>query len=154
MIAVHFQRFGLAFDYPEGWAVDVEETGDTGAAVTVSAPGGAFWSVSSHAADAPPAELADAVLRQMRAEYRDLDAEAAGDEVGGRALPGYDLNFYCLDLTNTAQIRTLATPAAVYVVFCQAEDRDWETIAPVFAAMTSSFVGGLPRDDAPAADDR
>ena len=153
MFIVHFRRFGLEFDYPEGWTVDVDEADDSGAAVTVSAPGGGFWSVSGHAADAPADELAEAVLRQMREEYRDLDAEPADDEVGGRALPGYDLNFYCLDLTNTAQIRTLATPAAVYVLFCQAEDRDWERIAPVFAAMTASFVGGLPRedDDAPTA---
>jgi hypothetical protein len=62
---------------------------------------------------------------------------------GGRNLTGFDLNFYCLDLTNTAQVRTLATPAAIYLILCQAEDREWNELAPVFAAITTSFVTGL-----------
>jgi hypothetical protein len=76
----------------------------------------------------------------MREEYRDLDSEPATEIVSGRTLRGQDMNFYCLDLTNTAQVRTLETPQAVYMIFCQAEDREWEQIAAVFAAMTTSFV--------------
>jgi hypothetical protein len=53
------------------------------------------------------------------------------------------MNFYCLDLTNTAQVRTLETPHAIYLLFCQAEDREWDRVAPVFAAITTSFVTGL-----------
>jgi hypothetical protein len=82
----------------------------------------------------------------MRQEYRDLDSEPAEEVVGGRTLAGCDMNFYCLDLTNTAQVRTLETPEAIYLFFCQAEDREWDRIAPVFAAMTASFVAALPED--------
>jgi hypothetical protein len=60
--------------------------------------------------------------------------------IEGSELPGFNLNFYCLDLTNTAHIRTLQTPGAVYLILCQAEDREWERVAAVFAAMTTSFV--------------
>jgi len=140
---LHFDRFGLAFDYPDNWSVDISDSGGRHAAVTVQSPEGAFWSVSGHAPGGDASELAAAVLGQMTDEYRELDSEAAEDEVAAHRLLGYDMNFYCLDLTNTARVRTLETPAAIYLLFCQAEDRDWDRLAPVFAAMTASFVAGL-----------
>jgi hypothetical protein len=130
---MHFARFGLEFDYPDNWSVDTDAGEAESSAVTALAPDGGFWSES----------LAEAVSRQMQEEYRDLDIEAADDEVAGRPLAGFDFNFYCLDLTNTAHVRALATPTATYVVFCQAEDREWDRISPVFAAMTASFVRSL-----------
>lgn len=141
---MHFNRFGLAFDYPENWSVDTDDSQDRYAAVTVYSPEGGFWSVSGHAAGGDPAELTGAVLAQMRKDYQDLDSERADDEVFGHRLVGLDMNFYCLDLTNTAQARTLETADAIYLIFCQAEDREWERISPVFAAITASFVSGLP----------
>lgn len=140
---MEFKRFGLSFQYPDNWAVDVSDAAGRHAAVTVHSPGGGFWSVSGHAAGGPPDALTRAVLDQMREEYRDLDAEPGVDEVAGHDLHGYDMNFYCLDLTNTAQVRTLATPRVIFLIFCQAEDREWDRIAPVFAAMTTSFVAGM-----------
>jgi hypothetical protein len=142
---MHFNRFGLAFDYPENWSVDTDDSQDRYAAVTVYSPEGGFWSVSGHAPGGDPGELTQAVLGQMRQEYQDLDSEPAGDEIAGHALVGLDINFYCLDLTNTAQVRTLLTDEAVYLIFCQAEDREWDQIAPVFAAMTTSFVAAAER---------
>ena len=140
---MRFQRLGIDFSYPDSWSVDTEDAREGATAVTVYAPDGGFWSVSGHAPGGRPMALAQAVVDQMRGEYRDLDVEAAATDVGGRSLRGFDMNFYCLDLTNTAQVRTLATPAAVWLLFCQAEDREWDRIAPVFAAMTESFVRGL-----------
>ena len=140
---MHFARFGLEFDYPDSWSVDTDAADADSPAVTAHAPDGGFWSVSAHPAGTDPESLAEAVSRQMQEEYRDLDIEAADSEVAGRPLAGFDFNFYCLDLTNTAHVRALATPTATYVVFCQAEDREWDRISPVFAAMTASFVRSL-----------
>lgn len=142
---MHFARFGLAFDYPDSWSIDTDVDDDTAAAVTALAPDGGFWSVSAHPPGTDPESLSLAVSQQMQEEYRDLDTEAASDDVAGRLLHGFDFNFYCLDLTNTAHVRALATPTATYVVFCQAEDREWDRISPVFAAMTASFVQSLPK---------
>jgi len=140
---MHHDRLGLAFDYPDNWSVDTDAADRAAPAVTVYSPEGAFWSVSAHAAGTDPDSLSRAVREQMHAEYRDLDAESAVDEVAGRPLAGFDFNFYCLDLTNTAHVRAIATPAATYVLFCQAEDREWDRVAGVFAAMTASFVKSL-----------
>jgi hypothetical protein len=142
---MHFDRFGLAFDHPDNWTVDTDDSEGRYAAVTVYAPEGAFWSVSGHAPGGEPAELAAAVVAQMRAEYRELDSEPATDTILGRPLAGFDLNFYCLDLTNTAQVRTLSTPTAIYLFHCQADDREWDRVSPVFAAITTSFLAGLDR---------
>jgi hypothetical protein len=140
---MHFDRFGLAFDHPDNWTVDTDDAEGRFAAVTVYSPDGAFWSVSGHAPGGDPAELAAAVVAQMREEYRELDSEPAADTVLGRPLAGFDLNFYCLDLTNTAQVRTLSTPTAIYLFHCQADDREWDRVSPVFAAITTSFLAGL-----------
>lgn len=142
---MRFDRFGLAFDHPDNWIVDTEDSEGRLATVTVYAPGGGFWSVSGHAPGGDPSQLAAAVVTDMRELYRELDVEPATEELGGCSLTGFDLNFYCLDLTNSAQVRTLATPAAIYLILSQAEDRDWENLAPVFAALTTSFVRGLDR---------
>ena len=141
---MHFNRFGLAFDYPDNWSIDTDESQDRYAAGTVYSPEGGFWSVSGHAAGGDPAELAQAVLDQMRKDYQDLDNEPAADVVAGYSLTGLDMNFYCLDLTNTAQVRTLETSDAIYLIICQAEDREWERVSPVFAAITTSFVAAIP----------
>ena len=149
---MHFHRFGLSFDHPDNWMVDTEDAEGRFATVTVYSPTGGFWSVSGHAPGGDPGQLADAVVSEMREEYRELDAEPAAETIGGRDLTGFDLNFYCLDLTNTAQVRTLATPVAIYLILAQAEDRDWDALAPVFAAITTSFVQGLDRPGDAAAD--
>jgi hypothetical protein len=141
---MRFARSGLAFDYPDNWSVDTTDSAGGRAAVTVYSPEGAFWSVSAHAPGGDPALLSQAVVAQMREEYRDLDSEAATETVSGRKLPGHDLNFYCLDLTNTAAVRTLETADAIYLFFCQAEDREWDRVAHVFRAMTTSFITHLP----------
>jgi hypothetical protein len=141
---MHHDRLGLAFDYPDNWSVDTDTSDREAPAVTAYAPGGGFWSLSAHPAGTDPAALAAAVCDQMRAEYRDLDSESVVDDVAGRALAGFDFNFYCLDLTNTARVRSFATGDATYVLFCQAEDREWDQIGHVFAAMTTSFIKSLP----------
>jgi hypothetical protein len=149
---MHFDRFGLAFDHPDNWLVDTGDSEGRFATVTVYSPGGGFWSVSGHAPGGDPGQLSGAVVSELREEYRELDAEPATEMIGGHDLVGFDLNFYCLDLTNTAQVRTLSTPEAIYLILCQAEDRDWDELAPVFAAITTSFLKGLDEPGDSAAD--
>ncbi len=61
-------------------------------------------------------------------------------------LIGYDLNFYYLDLTNTAAVRTLGgiwTPLDLL----QAEDREFTEIHQVLRAVTTSLVVNIRRRD-------
>jgi hypothetical protein len=135
-----FDKLGISFQYPENWTVDEKDLVEGRRSVTVYSPGGAFWSVTLHSQRADPDELAQAVIEVMRQEYEDLEVEPARETVAGRDVAGYDLNFFYLDLTNTAQVRSLRNDRAVYVIFWQAEDRELAAIGRVFEAMTTSLL--------------
>jgi hypothetical protein len=141
---VTFDNLGISFQYPDNWQLDEEEIRAGQSAVTVFSPGGGFWSVALHGGSAvDPAHMAQAALDTMRKEYEELDAEPVHDLIAGHALVGFDLNFFCLDLTNTACIRSLRAGGTTYTVFYQAEDREYEEIAPVFRAMTLTLLQSI-----------
>ena len=78
---MHFDRFGLAFDYPDNWSVDTADADGHYATVTVYSPEGGFWSVSGHAGGGDPRELAAAIVNQLQKEYPELDTEPAADMI-------------------------------------------------------------------------
>lgn len=137
-----FSKFGISFLYPDNWTLEEPSEGEVESA-TVYSPGGAFWSLSVHPASADPEKLAEAAVGAMRAEYKDLEQEASYQRAEGHRVHGFDLAFYYLDLTNSAFVRSFRTPGACYVVFYQAEDREFQRIKDVFAAITKSFFDSL-----------
>ncbi len=138
-----FDSLGISFQYPDNWTLDDSDALLGRKSVTVFSPGGAFWSVTIHSELAEPAKLAAAVIEAMRQEYQGLEAQEALETMAGRDLTGYDLAFYCLDLTNTARVRSFRVGHSTYTVFCQAEDREFEQVQRVFQAMTTTLLAGL-----------
>jgi len=145
-----FNKFGIHFQYPENWTLETDSTAPGRQTVSVYSPGGGFWTVALAPSDSDPAQLAETALDAIKREYDELDSEAASESIGDVELVGYDVNFYCLDLTNTALIRAGRTSRGTYLVICQAEDREFDQISPVFRAMTTSLLtkndkpGGTP----------
>ncbi len=137
---MEFNRNGIRFEYPENWIIEEDSSPDGVTTLSVSAPDGAFWSLSRQPAEADLQQLTDATTEQLREEYPDLEACPASEVLFGSSFCGADFNFSYLDLTNTAEVRCLATPTASYVIFSQAEDRDWSRLHHVFKAMTTSFI--------------
>lgn len=135
-----FKKLGIHFQYPDNWTIDEQEALEGNRAVTVFSPEGGFWSVTVHPTLANLPELLEAAVVAMREVYPQLDSEAVEDEIDGQVLDGYDMNFYCLDLTNSACVRGFRTTDAALVIFCQAEDREFERIQPIFRAMTTSLL--------------
>lgn len=138
-----YDSMGVRFQYPDNWTLEREPAGRNHTSVTVVSPVGAFWSLTIHPASEDLADLLRVVLSALRAEYQELDTETAVQAIGGRQVVGYDVNFYCLDLTNTAQVRGFQTDRATYVLLCQAEDRDFAAVERVFLAMTTSLITGM-----------
>jgi hypothetical protein len=138
-----FNKLGVSFLYPDNWSLDEEDARAGRDSVTVYSPGGAFWSVSVHPPSIDAADLAETAVKAMKEEYTDLETEKAREILVDRELIGYDLNFYYLDLTNTASIRCLRTHRATYTVFWQAEDRELKRVGDVFLAITTSLLGNL-----------
>jgi hypothetical protein len=134
-----FDKLGIRFMYPENWTLetspDLEEEG-----LTIYSPDGGFWSLVVREGRPDPLKMADLALDALRAEYEDLDSEPAEETLEGQDLIGYDVNFYCLDLTNTGQIRVFRRGDRTYLLLWQAEDRDLARVVPVFHAITRSLL--------------
>jgi hypothetical protein len=135
-----YQNGAIAFQYPENWILEDDGLLGGNPAVTVNSPGGGFWSAAAIPLPADPLQLAASILDAMKQEYEDLEAETIRESLAGRELAGYDMNFFCLDLTNTAQIRWIRCNNAIYTIFCQAEDREFDRVACIFQAMTYSLL--------------
>jgi hypothetical protein len=147
-----FDKNGISFLYPENWKVEEmeppEEGLDEGECMQVVAygPETAFWQLSQYPANTDLEALFDQALATMRKEYPGMDAEPAVDEVDSLELEGYDINFFCLELTNTTWIRGYQNEQATYLLLCQAEDRELEHAGPVFRAMWTSLFRELCPD--------
>ena len=135
-----FEKFGIHFQYPDNWTLEAEDVLRGQGAVSVFSPGGGFWSVTVHDPEDTPDDLVDAVVDAMRTMYDELDAEETVQTIDGREVPGCELNFYYLDLTNTASVRVIHSTRANYLVLCQAEDHEFVELEAVFEAMTASLV--------------
>jgi len=135
-----YEKLGIRFAYPDNWTVDEEDALGGNQSVTVYSPSGAFWSITLHPHEIDSGELLDTTLRAMRAEYEDLDAEEVCESVAGHELSGYTMNFYCLDLTNTACALCADTQEQKYLILWQAEDRDFASFEEVFRAITHSLL--------------
>jgi hypothetical protein len=140
-----FEGLGLQFQYPENWTLDDSDALLGRKSVTIYSPGGAFWSVAVHFGSADPAKLSSAVVDTMRKEYAALESEAVSEIIAGHELSGYDLNFYYLDLTNTAQIRWLQLGHATYTIYCQADDKEFQQLQRVFEAISTSLIHELEK---------
>jgi hypothetical protein len=140
---LEFTKQGIQFQYPENWTLQEDAALAGCRSVTVSSPEGAFWTVSVHPPTASPAELALVAVDAMREEYQELEVEDVAETVADHTLVGHDLNFYYLDLTNTAGIRAVRGERVTYTIFFQAEDREFTRVHSIFAAMTTSFLRNM-----------
>ena len=135
-----YDKPGLRFQYPDSWKLEEEELHAGKNVATVYSPGGAFWSVAVRSPLADPRELIAEAVDAMREEYAAVEAEEISETISGHEAVGCDLNFFYLDLINTSAVRCIRTTQATYVIFCQAEERDFEELEPVFRAMTYSVL--------------
>jgi len=137
------KKHGIAFQYPDNWTIDEADSLADCKSVTVYSPGGAFWSIMLSPCSRDPHSFSKVAIEAMREEYEELDIEEIEETIAGRLMSGYDMHFYCLDLTNTACVRSVGTDQATYTVFYQAEDREFDRLHPVFLAITNSLLNSL-----------
>ena len=135
-----YEKMGIRFLYPDNWTLDEAAALEGEKSVTVYSPGGAFWSITLHEPRTEPAALASAALEALKNEYQDSESEPVEEQIAGQTCAGYDLSFFYLDFTNTAQIRAFRIPKASCLVLCQAEDRELEQLDNVFRAITASLI--------------
>ena len=108
--------------------------------IVIQSPTGAFWSVDIHPFSVTREELIETVAQAMKEEYPEIESHPVDEKILENDAVGFDLYFCCLDFVVTSRIRALQVGHATYLLTYQAEDRDFEKLAPVFQAMTLSLL--------------
>lgn len=133
-----FERSGIRFKYPTNWQIDTEDAGD-GWTVTLQSPETAFVLVSLRPDAATAAQVADEALAALRAEYPELDAEPALDDLAGQPAVGHDIDFLTLDTTILCRTRCIETTAGPLLMMGQTSELDQEQSEPVLRAICASL---------------
>ena len=135
-----FDSFGVKFRYPENWAVSHDSVAEWPREVSVQSPGSGFWSLHVYSTPADPQQLVAETMRTMGQEYDSLESRPANEELAGVRSVGCDMDFYCLDLVVTAQVRSFQVGDRTYLVLCQAESREFDELERVFQAITLTLI--------------
>ena len=140
MSATYHQQ-GVRFLYPENWELAEGDPRDEPRTVMVQSETGAFWSLALYPSDVNPASLAETALAALQEEYEDLEVEPVSESIGGVPAAGYEVHFYVAQLVAAARIRVFERDSSLVLLLCQAEDREFDRLEPVFEAMTVSLLG-------------
>ncbi len=135
-----FEKFGIKFLYPENWQISEEGSDDWPKVITVQSPEGAFLTLYVYEPEVNLPELVREAVAAMHAEYEDIETEEVLEPTDGSDY-GFNLDFYCLDLIITTQIRGAMLPERAVVWQSQAESREFDQCELVFRAVTTSLLG-------------
>lgn len=124
MSVAFFDEFGIRFEYPIDWELEVDDDGTRQVISLQSPENPAFLMVTLDEDRPPPAEVADEALAAMQAEYPDLEARPVLEVLDGHRAVGHDLDFFSLDLASSCAIRCFRTPRRTVLIFAQWTDVD------------------------------
>ena len=117
-----YEDHGVRFEYPSEWSLEVTDDGPLTTIDLQHPDGVAFLLVTADLSCPDSGDVADSVLETMREEYPELDADPTEEVVDDRFVSGYDVQFFSLDLSNTARIRCFRTLIRTILVFGQWTD--------------------------------
>ena len=78
-------------------------------------------------------------MAAFQEEYEGVESEPVSEQIMDHAAIGYDLDFFCMDLVVTCQIRSLSLAGRTLLLICQAESEEFEARQMVFEAITRSL---------------
>ena len=136
-----FDKLGVRFLYPDNWELTDEQGMESPYSVGLQTPQGGMWLLQIHSSG-EPLELAAEALRTMREEYAELEADSLVERIEGHDAVGFEMRFYYLDFVVMAKIVSVKRGDLSLVVLCQAEDRDYDQLEPIFKAVLISLLRG------------
>ena len=136
-----FNGCGVQFLYPENWTVtdQTEEEGGQVCGVTVESPLGAFFSLNRYPNVTLPKSVIDQATEAMRGEYNPIEVVPYEAEDGFVQEAATELSFYYLDLLIVCRMVAIVDRGDVLLVQMQGENRDFDSLEPVFLAMLKSL---------------
>jgi len=136
-----YDRHGITFLYPRNWTLTTEDSPHSECrCVTVQSPESGFWMLQTFGGPETPERLAAEALQLLKQDYGELEVVPIDEEMGATRLVGYDLQFFYLDFLVRCQVRSFALADSNCVVLCQAEDGEFDQLAQIFSAITTSLL--------------
>jgi len=135
-----YEQFGVRFLYPENWSLLDEETDEWPRTVTLQSPETGFWTLLVYPPNHDARQAVLAVIEPIREVYPDLEVLPAKETIADAEAKGVDIAFFYLDLLVESRIRCVKTPSGVILWHYQAESREFDTVEPVFRAITTSLL--------------
>jgi len=90
-------------------------------------------------------ELAKTALEAIRTEYDRVDHSPVERVIGKYKLTGYEINFFFLDLINTALILSFHAGGRTFGIYWQSDDRQLDICEDVFEAITYTLLDRLSK---------
>ncbi|MEX1095796.1 MAG: hypothetical protein WED34_07080 [Planctomycetales bacterium] len=134
---------GVRFHYPDDWSL-AEDRLEAGVCITVAGEGTSFWSISLYEERPRPEDVIDSAVEAFREEYDELDAYSVEARLAGVPNAARDLEFVCLDVLNTACLRSFPAADATAFVLYQGSDRDLEETREALERISASLVCNVP----------
>ncbi len=139
----NYQGLDLECIYPENWRF-TEDSGDDGPiGFTIESPDAAFFSLIRYPWNCSPREVLEQAIPAMNEDYDQFESNPIELDLGIADSRGAEVNFYCLDLLVTSQLKAFTIRPYTYLIQMQAEDRTFERMEPVFQAMLVSVLRSL-----------
>ena len=136
-----YDDHGVRFRYPAGWELEADDDGEGLVSLSLaSTEGGTAFLLIRLDEDRPePSDLMAESFQALRAEYPELEAEAASERIAGHDAQGMDFDFLSLDVANSAEVRCVRTPGRTIYIFAQWSDLDGERPEGLVHALRRSF---------------
>lgn len=134
-----YEDHGVRFCYPQGWEIQ-EQPLERGVTIAVNSPDTSFWTLSLEFDGPDPQQILQAAVEVFRTEYNELDAYPADEEICHRAAAGRDLEFVCLDVLNSAALRSFRTGEFTVLILYQGTDNELVETRDVLQAITASLT--------------
>lgn len=134
----HFERHGVAFDYPDAWELNEVPQEDSGVLLTLGADDSCFWSVRILPECPAPADVVESCVAGFRDEYEDLDVYRVEGRLAEMPSVGRDLEFSCFELMNTAALRCVRCAEFTLLVWWQGTDHELQSLRSVLERITST----------------
>jgi hypothetical protein len=133
-----YRTAGLRFVYPTDWEVREEQT-EEGLSITISSDGSAFCSVML-LPDRPSAEsVIEAAMTAYRESYDDFDVYPVTGRIAGLESVGRDVDFFCMELVNSAWLRAFRTGRFTVLVLAQSGPDEQRAAKRAFETVCESL---------------
>lgn len=114
-----YNNFGIFFVYPSNWFLEESDMGTADGWIQLANGDGAFWLLKKYPFGTNPDDIARSVLKTMQTEYQDMEVDRFHKTLFTKAVTGFEMTFFYLDLMNSAQILCFEQDGLTYAVFWQ-----------------------------------